>query len=198
MIKPSLLFSNFGCSISNGPPLRLFVSHWLLSKRMMLIIKSLQDIWQNHWPIKYRSCWPTFIRSTVGANWLIIPKYEVHLSNSLQHTMATHWTAKYMSCWPTSILRLKFMSHWLINQSMMYTHQIAFKIYGKITGPSNIDYWYLNLFWGQRSHHNLQWLIIPKHVIHPSNPIQNIRQNHWTITVTYIYFEVKGYITLTH
>ena len=37
---------------------------------------SFQDIRQNHWTMKYRSHWPTFIlRSNVGSYWFILSKY---------------------------------------------------------------------------------------------------------------------------
>ena len=63
---------------------------------------SLQDIWQNHWTMKYRSQWPTFIlRSHIRSYCFIIPKYDVHTSNRLQDIRQNHWTVKYGSCWPS-------------------------------------------------------------------------------------------------
>ena len=64
---------------------------------------SLQDIWQNHWTMKYyRSQKPTFIfRSNIRSYWLIISKYDVHTSNSLQNIRQNHWTLKYRSWWPS-------------------------------------------------------------------------------------------------
>ena len=65
--------------------------------------------------MKYRSQWPTFIfRSNIGSYWLIIPKYDVRISNSLQDIRQNHWTLKYRSQWPTFILRSKVVSYWLI------------------------------------------------------------------------------------
>ena len=65
--------------------------------------------------MKYRSQWPTFLfRSTIGSNWLIKPKYSVHISNSLQDIRQNHWTMKYRSQWPTFILRSIVGSCWLI------------------------------------------------------------------------------------
>ena len=76
---------------------------------------SLQDIRQNHWTIKYRSQWPTFIlRSRIKSYWLIIPRYHVNTSNSLQDIRQNHWTMKYRSQWPTFILRSSIKSYWLI------------------------------------------------------------------------------------
>ena len=63
---------------------------------------SLQDTRQNHWTIKYRSQWPTFIlRSNLGSYWFIMPMYDVHASNSLQDIRQNHWTMKYRSQWLT-------------------------------------------------------------------------------------------------
>ena len=60
------------------------------------------DIRQNHWTMKYRSQWPTFIlRSHVRSYWLIMPKYHVHTSNSLQDIRQNQWIVKYGSCWPS-------------------------------------------------------------------------------------------------
>ena len=62
---------------------------------------------------------------------------------------------------------------------MMYIHQIVFKIYGKITGPWNIGHIDLYLFWGQSLGHTDS--IIPNNIVHTSNSLQDIRQNHWTM-----------------
>ena len=67
----------------------------------------------NHWTMKYRSQWPTFIlTSNAGSYRLIIPKYDVHTSNSLQDIRQNHWTMKYMS--PTFNLRSTVGTYWLI------------------------------------------------------------------------------------
>ena len=70
-----------------------------LSKNVTLIIQIvLRDIRQNHWTMKYRSQWPTFIlRSNVRSYWLNIPNYDVHTSNSLQDKQQNHGTMKYRS-----------------------------------------------------------------------------------------------------
>ena len=51
-----------------------------------------------------------------------------------------------------------------------------------------------------RSNIGSYWLIILKYGVLISNSLQDIRQNHWTMkyTVTYIYFEVKRWVILTH
>ena len=46
-----------------------------------------------------------------------------------------------------------------------------------------------------------QCLIIRKYDVHTSNSLQDIKHNHWTMkyrSVTYIYYEVKGHVPLTH
>ena len=76
---------------------------------------SLGDIRQNHWPMKYRSQWPTFIlKSNAGSYWPKIPKYDVHTSNSFQDITQNHWTMKYRSQWPTFIFRSNVGSYWPI------------------------------------------------------------------------------------
>ena len=76
-----------------------------LSENMTLMHQIvLRDIRQNHWTMKYRSYRPIFIlRSNVGSNWPLIPKYDVYTSNSLQDVMQNHWTMKYRSQWPIFI-----------------------------------------------------------------------------------------------
>ena len=75
-----------------------FGSHCLIWKYDTHASNSVGDIRQNHWTIKYRSQWPTFIlRSNIRPYWPIIPKYDVHTSNSLQDVTQNHWTMKYRS-----------------------------------------------------------------------------------------------------
>ena len=110
---------------------------------------SLQDIRQNHWTMKYRSQWYTFIvRSNVDSYWLIIPKY-VHTSNSLQDIRQNHWTMKCKSQWPRFIFRSNIGSYWLIIPELK--NQTVFKIKGKIIGPWTIRHTDLHLFLGQTS-----------------------------------------------
>ena len=105
-------------------------SYWLIiPKYGVHISNSLQDIRQNHWPMKYRSQWPTFIfRSNVVSYWLTILKYDVHISNSLQDIKQNHWTMKYRSQSPAFILRQTSVHTDLWFQSMMFIDQIVFKI----------------------------------------------------------------------
>ena len=78
---------------------------------MTFIHQILFKICQNHWTMKYRSQWPTFIlRSNIVSYWLIIRNYDVHTSNSLWDIRQNQWTMKYRSLWPTFILR----SYWHI------------------------------------------------------------------------------------
>ena len=92
------------------------MSYWrIIPKYDSHTSNSLQDIRQNHWTMKYRSMWLTFIQiSNIWSYWLIIPKYDIHTSNSLQDIRQNHWTMKYRSQWPTFILRANVRSYWLI------------------------------------------------------------------------------------
>ena len=91
-------------------------SHCLIIwKYDTLTPNSLGNIRQNHWTMKYRSQWPTFIlRSNVWSYWLIIPNYDVHTSNNLQDIRQNQWTMKYRSQWPIFILRSNVGSYWRI------------------------------------------------------------------------------------
>ena len=93
-----------------------FWSYWpIIPKYDVHTSNSLQDIMENHWTMKYRSQWPTFIlRSNIWLYWFIIPNNDVHTSNSLQDTRQNHWTIKSRSQWPTIILRSNLGSYWFI------------------------------------------------------------------------------------
>ena len=74
---------------------------------------NLEDIKQNHYTMKYRSCWLIFtLRSKFGSPCLIIWKYDTHASNSLGDIRQTIWTMKYRPHRPTFILRSNVMSYW--------------------------------------------------------------------------------------
>ena len=76
---------------------------------------SFQDITHNHWTMKHRSQWPSFIfRSTVWSYWLINPNNDVHTSNSLQDTRQNHWTMKYGVTMTYFIFRSNVGPYWLI------------------------------------------------------------------------------------
>ena len=71
---------------------------FILPKYDVHTSKSLQDIRQNHWTMKYTSQWPIFIlRSKFGSYRLIIPNNIVHTSNSLQDIRQNYWTMEYRS-----------------------------------------------------------------------------------------------------
>ena len=78
-----------------------------LFQGIMFIHQIVFKIWgKNHWTMKYRSQWPTFIlKSSIKSYLLMIPRYHVYTSNSLQDIRQNHWTMKYRSQWPTFILR---------------------------------------------------------------------------------------------
>ena len=102
----------------------------------------LQDIKQNHWTVKYRTRWPTFIiRSTVGSHWLIIPKYDAHLSNSLENLRQNHITLKTVLCdWEfKGCAKLKLFK--VLNSSIKYSSR------RKTILLAHTD---LGLLWGQR------------------------------------------------
>ena len=76
----------------------------------MLVFEILGE---NHWTMKYRSQWPTFIlRWNVGSYWFTIPNKDVQTLNSLQDIRQNHWNMKYRSQWPTFILRWNIGSYW--------------------------------------------------------------------------------------
>ena len=101
----------------------------------------LKDTRQNHWTMKYRPQWPTFIlRLNVVSYWLIIPKYDVHTSNSLQDIRQNHWTMKYRLQWPTNILRSDAGSYWLIIPMDDVQPLNSFQDIRQITGPWNIGH----------------------------------------------------------
>ena len=115
---------------------------------------SLQDIRQNHWTMKYRSQWHTFIlRSNVVSYWLIIPKYDVHTSNSLQDTRQNHWTMKYRSQWPTYILRSNVRSYRLIIPKYDVHTSNSLQDIRQNHWTMNYRSHDLNLFLGQTSGH---------------------------------------------
>ena len=91
-------------------------SYWLIKQKYGVhISNSLQDIRQNHWTMKNRSQWPTFIlRSNVESYWLIILKYDIHTANSLQDIRQNYWTMKYRSQRHAIIFRLNIGLYWLI------------------------------------------------------------------------------------
>ena len=74
-------------------------SYWLISPSYHVYTSnSLQDIRQNHWTMKYRSQWPTFIfRCSIKSYWLIGTRYHVYISISLPDIRQNHWTMKYRS-----------------------------------------------------------------------------------------------------
>ena len=65
-----------------------------------------------------------------------------------------------------------------LSHSMVVTHQILFKIYGKIMDHEKINHCDLYCF---RTKAILHWLIITKYNVQTSNSLQDKRQNHWTM-----------------
>ena len=128
--------------------------------------------------MKYRSQWPSFIlRWNNRLYWLIIPKYDVHLSDCLQDIRQNHWTMKYRSRWPKFILRSNIQSYWLVipkydvhmSNSLQDIRQNHWTMKYRSQWPTLIF----------RSNIMSYWLIFQKFDVHPLNSLQDIRQNHW-------------------
>ena len=113
------------------------------------------------------------------------PKYNIPPSNSLQNIKQNHWTTKYRSLTYIYFMRSIFVSHWSIIQSMTFIHQIVFKMQSKITGSWNIGHRPLYIYLVNLCVTLIHYI---KYDLHPSNSLQDIRQNHWTMK----------YMSLTH
>ena len=77
-------------------------------------------------------------------------------------------------------MRSIFVSNSSIITNMIFLHQIV-KILSKVSGAWNIGHWPTYILWGHYT----------KYDIPPSNSLQDIKQNHWTMkyrSPTYIYF----------
>ena len=113
----------------------------------------LEYIRQNHWTMKYRSQWHTFILwSNVWSYWLIIPINDVPTSNNLQDKRQNHWTMKYRSQRPAFILSSNVGSYWLIISK--YDVHTSNSLQNKRqSGQWNIGHSDLHLFWSQTSGH---------------------------------------------
>ena len=88
-----------------------------------------------------------------------------------------HCTTKYRSLTCIYFMRSIFVSHWFISPNMMFIHQIAFKILRKITDTKYRSLTYI--FYKVNLYVTLIHYI--KYDLHPSNSLQDIRQNHWTM-----------------
>ena len=119
--------------------------------------------------------------------------------SSLKYYLRYNRTMKYRSQWPTFVLKSNVLSYWLIilkydvhtSNSLQDIRQIQWTM-------KYISQWPTNTL---RSDVGSYWLIIPKYDVDISNSLQDIRQTHWTMkyrSVTYIYFEVKCCVILTH
>ena len=119
---------------------------------------------QNHWSMKYRSLWLTFI---------IRPIITSHPLNRPRDIRQNHWTMKYRSLWPTFILRSKVVSRWLIIQK--------FEVH-----PSNSlqdiseNHWTMKhrSLWPSfilRTKVVSHWLIFQKFVVHPSKSSRYVK-----------------------
>ena len=110
-------------------------------------------------------------------------------------------TIKYRSLTYIYLIRSVYVSHRSIIPTMMFIHQIILKILSKITRPWNIghvDIYSLRSKFG--SHCLIIWKYItwtyiyfavkcrvilthnPKYDVHTWNSLQDVTQNHWTMT----------------
>ena len=92
------------------------LSHYLKIWHDTHRLKSLWDIRQKHWTMKYRSQWSTFIlRSNVGSYWLIYPKvWCSYIKQSSGYKTKSLNNRLYRSQGPTFILRSNVMSYLLV------------------------------------------------------------------------------------
>ena len=154
-----------------------------LAPGIMFIHLIVFKVWgKNHWIMKYRSQWHTFIlRSNTKSYWLIIPRYYVYTSNSLQDITVrqNHWTMKHRSQWPTFILRSSIKSYWLIRPRYhVYTSNNLQDIRQNHLTMKYRSQWPTFIL---RSGMKSYWLITPRYQVYTSNSLQNIMQNPWTI-----------------
>ena len=105
------------------------------------------------------------------------PKHNVTTANSLQDIK--------LSLTYIYFMRSIFVSHWCIIPNMTFIHQMTLKILSKITGPWNIDQRPTYILWSKSCISSMTY------------NTKSLNHEIW-VTVTYIYFEVKGCITLTH
>ena len=172
-------------NVGHSDPLLVWSQAWshidILAKRYHIYTSnSLQNISQNHWTMKYKSQWPTFIlRSSIKSYWLITLKYYVYISNSLQGMRQNHSTMKYSSQSPTFILRWSIKSYWLIipryyvyiSNSLQDIRQNHWTMKYRSQWPTFI----------LRSSFKSYWLFSQMHHVYTSNSLQGMRQNHWTM-----------------
>ena len=92
------------------------------------------------------------------------PKYNISLSNSLQDMKRNRLTIKYS----IYLIRSVCVTHWSIIPIMMFIHQIILKI---LTDLHILDK--VNLC--------VTLIHYPKYNISPSNSLQDMKQNRWTI-----------------
>ena len=130
-------------------------SHWLvIPKNAIYPPNKRQDTRQNHWTVKYRSCWLHSLsgqRSKVVSHWLVIPKYNIHPSNNLSQVMKN-------KSWPWNIGHCGLHSCW--DQRSSHTdYYLKSDIHASSSQDTGHNNWtmkyrsWLRSLSGQRLHH---------------------------------------------
>ena len=141
---------------------------------------SLQAMKQNCWTIKYRSLTYIYlIRSTYVSHWSIIPTmmfiYQIILK--ILSKIAWSWNISHVDLY---LLWGQSLGHTVsLSENMTLMHQIVLEIW-------EINHWTMKYRSHRptfilRSNGGSYWSIIPKHDVHTSNSLQDIRQNHLTM-----------------
>ena len=159
---------------------------------------SLQDMKPNRWTIKYRSlAYIYFVRSMYVSQWSIIP------TMMFIHQLILKILSKIPRPWNTGHVDLylfcgqKFGSHCLI--IWKYDTHASNSLGDIRQSHRTMKYRSHRPTFILRSNIRSYWPLIPKYDVHTSNSLQDIMQNNWAITTkTYIYFEVKLWVKLTH
>ena len=157
----------------------IFVSHWSIISSMtflhQIVLKMLSEITG----LQNIGHWPTYI---LWVQWLCHTDILSQVCIAFLHQIVFKILSKVtgpqnIGHWPTYIFcRSIFVSHWSIIPSMTFLRQIVFKILSKIAGLWNIGHWPTYISWGQSLCHT-----DPLYDIHPSNSLEDIRQNHPTM-----------------
>ena len=84
---------------------------------------SLHSIRHNHWTMKYRSHWPTYILRSLFMSDRTNIQHTTFLYQIVFEIRHNHWIMKYRSNWPTYILRSLLVSHETNIQGMTFLCQ---------------------------------------------------------------------------
>ena len=146
----------------------MFIHEILLKIRNNVVYtwNTLQDIRQNHWIMKYKLLWPTFIlKSTFGSYWHNLKVHRLYTKYSSRYKV-NHSVWIYRSMWPKFILGQTSGDIKGQSARMVSIHEIIFKKC-KITGL-----WNIYLLWPTfilRPNVRSSRLIIEQYDIHTCN-----------------------------